>query len=183
MGRRYTDRDRVRKLKNRVVAQAFVAELNARTFCAHCGAQPIEWHNPEHVKLNRRHYRISHMASNGRPVNEIQDEMTRCTPLCRRCHMAEDGRLKALIERVTAPRTISQGKPCIECTAIAKPLRRGLCNRCASRCVYYAKTESGENHGAVRRRLWDQKRKRANSTCTELDERAARLALVAGGQR
>lgn len=79
--------------------RAFVAEVNARTVCAHCGGQPIEWHNPEHVELNRQHFRISvlqHTAS----IATIQAEMDRCTPLCRRCHMAEDGRLEKFPPRV-----------------------------------------------------------------------------------
>jgi hypothetical protein len=74
--------------------RAYVAEVNDKTVCAHCGAQPIEWHNPEHVELNREAFRIGNMASTGRPIPSIQAEMGRCTPLCRLCHMIEDGRLR-----------------------------------------------------------------------------------------
>jgi hypothetical protein len=82
---------------NRASARAFVRDVNARTVCAHCGSQPIEWHNPEHVELNRRDFRIGRMVSIGRPIEKIQEEMAACTPLCRRCHMKEDGRLKKFV--------------------------------------------------------------------------------------
>ncbi len=82
---------------------AFVAEVNAQTFCAHCGAQPIEWHNPEHVELNRRQFRIGSMAHRHYSIKAIEAEMRRCTPLCRRCHMAEDGRLHRLVTHTRPP--------------------------------------------------------------------------------
>lgn len=130
------------------IARAFVDEMNARTVCAHCGAQPIEWHNPEHVELNRRHFRISQMVNLGRSVQAIQDEVRRCTPLCRRCHMIEDGRIRNL----NRGRPAQSPKPCEACHRPSKPLRHGLCCRCESRVRYYRKTESGENAGAVRAR-------------------------------
>lgn len=84
--------------EKRAAAGAFVAEVNARTFCAHCGAQPVEWHNPDHVELNRTHFRIGRMVSFGKTARSIEREMALCTPLCRRCHMKEDGRLKKFID-------------------------------------------------------------------------------------
>lgn len=83
---------RQRKARNR----AYIAEVNARTACAHCGSQPVEWHNPEHVELNRGRFRIGNLASSTASLDTIRAEMDRCTPLCRRCHMAEDGRLERL---------------------------------------------------------------------------------------
>lgn len=106
--------------------RSFVAEINSRTFCAHCGAQPIEWHNPEHVELNRRNFRIGSMVTQGRSVEAITAEIARCTPLCRRCHLIEDGRLPA-IARVAGPR------PCAECGQPSLLLSRGRCRRCYRR--------------------------------------------------
>lgn len=111
-------------------AKAFVADLNAKTLCAHCGDQPIEWHNPEHVELNRRHFRISAMADRGYTPEKIQEELDRCTALCRSCHMKADGRLSALIE--SSPLKIGESlppQPCQDCGRLYKPLRRGLCAR------------------------------------------------------
>jgi len=154
---------------SRARAQAFVAELNARTHCAHCGAQPIEWHNPEHVELNRKGYRISGMAASGASIHRIERELARCTPLCRRCHMAEDGRLAKLIERVTAPRPPVDPKPCVDCSTPYKPLRRGRCMKCDCRHRYYQMTKSGELRGVVSKRAW------RSSTCGDLGERVKRL--------
>lgn len=81
--------------RQRATNRAYIAEVNARTVCAHCGAQPIEWHNPEHVEQNRQDYRISRLVQQPRNLEVIKAELARCTPLCRRCHMAEDGRLRA----------------------------------------------------------------------------------------
>lgn len=114
--------------------QEFVANVNARTFCAHCAAQPIEWHNPDHVNLNRQGYRISNMTWKGRAIATIQAEMDRCTPLCRRCHMAEDGRMKHFVAAAGGRKDGPQPpKPCAVCARDAKPLRRGLCHRCDER--------------------------------------------------
>lgn len=84
-----------RKVRNRARARAFIDDLNARTVCAHCGKQPVEWHNPEHVELNRQTFRIGFMVALGRTLAAIRTELARCTPLCRSCHMKEDGRLAA----------------------------------------------------------------------------------------
>lgn len=79
-------------------SRTFVNQLNARTVCAHCGAQPVEWHNPEHVEKERENFRIGRMANTGASIQKIQAEVERCTPLCRRCHMIEDGRMAKFIE-------------------------------------------------------------------------------------
>ena len=140
--------------EQRIRNRAFIKELNARTFCAHCGAQPVEWHNPEHVQLNRQAYRISALVQAPRSIAVIEAELARCTPLCRKCHMAEDGRLSRFYAMASAPKTyLHVGLlPCTSCSKPAKPLRRGLCNACNSRERYYRKTETGENWGAVARR-------------------------------
>lgn len=182
---------------------AFVAEVNAHTVCAHCGGQPVEWHNPDHVSLNRQNFRISILVTHV-GIEAIRAEMARCTPLCRRCHMQEDGRMQRFLvigESVRLPKgTVLPPKPCSECGRPYKPMRRGLCSSCANRLLYppanprrrykkkpstrpprecgdcgetkpimalgrcnacycrlryYQPTESGENIGAVKRRLYD----------------------------
>lgn len=76
------------------VARAFVREVRDRTVCARCGRQPIEWHNDEH--LARPSQRISTMAGNGYSPERIAAEIARCEPVCRRCHVHGDGRLRFL---------------------------------------------------------------------------------------
>ena len=114
-------------------ARAYVSAVNAATFCAECGAQPVEWHNPEHVEMNRQGYRISSMVARGRTVRAIRAEMARCTPLCRRCHMTVDGRMRALVARMSQPREQLPPKPCSDCARPYKPLRNGRCNPCYKR--------------------------------------------------
>lgn len=126
--------DRTRWLEAaRARNRTFVGEVNARTVCAHCGAQPIEWHNPEHVQLGREGFRIGTMLMGGSTIGAIKSEMARCTPLCRRCHMAEDGRLAAFAKQASAPRAEQTAKPCTQCGQPYKPLRRGLCRPCYRR--------------------------------------------------
>lgn len=116
-----------RAVARRERSRAFVAEVNARTVCAHCGRQPIEWHNPEHATVpGRASYRISNMASAGRTVADIQAEMARCTPLCRRCHMAEDGRLAVIAQSVPE----MPERACAECSHVTRRIIGGLCQRC-----------------------------------------------------
>lgn len=112
--------------------RAFVSEVNARTTCAQCGAQPIEWHNPEHVELNRELFRIGSLVYRAKNIGEIQAEMDRCTPLCRRCHMAADGRFDTFMKQALRSK-VEPAKPCIRCERPSKPLRRGLCSRCYDR--------------------------------------------------
>ena len=122
----------------RTRGRALIAEINAQTVCAHCGTQPVEWHNPEHVELNRQTFRIGFMVSNGRPIEAITAELARCTPLCRSCHMKEDGRLATLKQnRGNRPRNTN---PCSNCQQLYFPLRRGLCHACNERQRRAAKT-------------------------------------------
>jgi hypothetical protein len=118
-----------RRANYRAIARVFVNEINARTVCAHCGEQPVEWHNPEHVQLNRENFRIGAMVAQGRTIDDIRSEMERCTPLCRGCHLRADGRIKTNLR----PEPPHDPKPCTECAELWKPLRRGLCENCYRR--------------------------------------------------
>ena len=59
--------------------------------------------------------------------------------LCRRCHMLEDGRLAKVSKRMTALKGLVRvhPSPCSHCSALAKPLRKGLCAACS---VYLYRT-------------------------------------------
>lgn len=112
--------------------RAFITDLNARTVCAHCSKQPIEWHNPEHVLLGRQLHRIGKLVASTSSISTIQAEIDRCTPLCRRCHMIEDGRMRQFMVHALLPKA-QPPKPCAECDRLYKPLRRGLCDPCYGR--------------------------------------------------
>ena len=138
--------------------RAFVAEVNARTVCAHCGARPIEWHNPEHVELNLPLKRICVLARSTASIATIQAELARCTPLCRRCHMREDGRLSEFMVQARRSKT-QPPKPCQQCGQLAKPLRHGLCGLCADRARRASLTpEQRQRKLAADRRRYAQKR-------------------------
>lgn len=132
MPRNDSERARRRALRERT--KLAVTEINARTVCAHCGAQPIEWHNPDHVELNRPLFRIGNMVGRN-SIETIRAEMARCTPLCRRCHMREDGRLRRFVEAGEPGRHGRQRStaPCIECSRQYYPMRLGLCTGCYTR--------------------------------------------------
>jgi len=51
----------------------------------------FDWHNEEHAANPKR--RVSQLVNRGRPLGIILAEIATCTPLCRRCHMAEDRRM------------------------------------------------------------------------------------------
>lgn len=78
----------VNDAERRRIAREYVAALRAVTKCAHCDAPMRDWHNPEHLAEPIR--RVGRMVGIGRSIEKIQSEIDRCTPLCRRCHMAED---------------------------------------------------------------------------------------------
>jgi hypothetical protein len=120
--------DRLQQRK--AAAKAHVREIRKVTVCATCGAQPVDWHSPEHEKTGKAWMRVSALAAVGFAIHRIDTEIAACTPLCRSCHMKEDGRLDRLMR---ASHTIKPPKPCIVCTELAKPLRKGLCSRCYDR--------------------------------------------------
>ena len=131
--------DAVRAARARTRNRDFVAAINAQTPCAHCGRQPIEWHNPDHVLLKRQSWRITNLVWQPASLAVIQGEMARCTPLCRRCHMVEDGRMAALKAKQPHQRgDVFSPKPCVECGRAYKPLRKGLCKCCDGRRRYAA---------------------------------------------
>jgi hypothetical protein len=110
--------------------RAFIAEVNARTVCAHCGAQPVEWHNPEHVELNRQSFRIGKMVARCRSIQSIQEELTRCIPLCRRCHMKEDGRLTTFVSCSPSRTVCRNGHPYDDENAYRTPAGWRACRSC-----------------------------------------------------
>lgn len=122
-----------RRIRGRIRATAFVRDVNATTFCARCGKQPIEWHRTEHV--DHSNWRISSLRTQGASLNRIKDELALCTPYCRSCHMLMDSR------RVHLDKSKPQQKgkiyvpalPCNICARIAKPKRRGMCYTCYER--------------------------------------------------
>ena len=110
-----------------------IDELRSQTHCKTCGKQPIEWHGEHHPKEPR--LRISNMVDLGYRLEDVLAEVSRCEPLCRSCHMKEDGRTKALID---AASLANKGKskvalrPCSQCGTLSL-LRKGLCKRCYHR--------------------------------------------------
>lgn len=115
--------------ERRQEAKAFAIRMRQQTECARCGSKPIDWHSYDHAKGIRP--RVSRMVSIGASVEEIKAEMDRCTALCRSCHMAEDGRLRELIQNGERYRkTLTAPSPCITCGHLYKPLRLGLCIKC-----------------------------------------------------
>lgn len=76
--------------------------------CVACGNEGVD-----------RHHRDGNTGNNS-PEN--------IAILCRRCHMAIDGRLAKLGHVIHPPR--QAGKPCQICRRIYKPLRNGRCAAC-----------------------------------------------------
>lgn len=59
--------------------------------------------------------------------NTLNNKPRNIIPLCRRCHMIEDGRLARLR---LVPHYTTDPSPCSICSKLSKPLRRGRCHRC-----------------------------------------------------
>lgn len=115
----------------RAIATEFVEKTNSKTFCSNCGGQPIEWHHDDHP--NRPNARVSSLRAQGASITRIQQEMDRCTPLCRKCHMQGDGRMKALkdLQPYQKGKEYVSKSPCALCGRSFKPLRKGLCWSCS----------------------------------------------------
>lgn len=118
--------------------QGYVENLRNETPCAHCGKSPIEYHHPDHPE--KENDRVSSLVAQSNPSrpspvkwSRIAEEIARCIPLCRSCHMKEDGRLETLL--ASAPYKKGQiyvpPAPCLICAKVVKPLRRGLCWGCS----------------------------------------------------
>lgn len=107
--------------------------MEAITVCAHCGGGPIEWHAEYHV--TKPNARVHSLAAQGASIARIEAELERCVPLCRSCHMKEDGRLAALHRNKPRQKgvVLVGPRPCSECGRPFKPLRRGKCWTCYER--------------------------------------------------
>jgi hypothetical protein len=128
--------------QRKAAAKAHVRTIRALTFCAHCGAQPIDWHSTAHDNGggNRR---VSARAARGESIARIDAEIAVCTPLCRSCHMKEDGRLEALLNASHA--IVHPVKLCVSCGQPAKPSRKGLCGNCYAR---HRRRDTNQVYGA-----------------------------------
>lgn len=124
---------KLRRLRARKIATRFVKSINKFTKCQFCGKQPIEWHRKEHVEHSN--WRVSSLRTQGCSIQRIKAEMALCAPLCRSCHMKEDGRGAIL----HASQPYQKGcvyvtvLPCSICKKLHKPLRKGLCYNCYER--------------------------------------------------
>jgi hypothetical protein len=111
--------------QNKLIAKAHVAAIRKKTFCIHCGNQPIEWHNEEYeINSNRR-------VALGFPVSVIDEEISKCEAVCRSCHMEFDRRTGELL--AAAPQQKGYSEPpilCSNCGLETKPNWRGMCRRC-----------------------------------------------------
>lgn len=74
--------------------------------------------------ITERHHR------DGDPTN---NDPSNIELLCRLCHMEEDGRLDALVERNKRRAGTRTTKPCASCGDEVNPLRKGLCHKCNER--------------------------------------------------
>ena len=92
----YRNRPQLYKQRNdrRRAKKAIIDKIREETVCANCGKQPIEWHHEEHTIYPNR--RISRMLSKNKTLESILAEINVCVPLCRKCHIRMDGRLRNL---------------------------------------------------------------------------------------
>jgi hypothetical protein len=106
----------------------------ALTGCERCGAPATD-----------RHHRDGDTGNN---------EPENVALLCRRCHMALDGRLAEFVSHSMSQRGPQPPKPCSNCTRPSKPLRGGRCHACDEylrrRGVERAYMEDGRREKAQR---------------------------------
>jgi hypothetical protein len=100
--------------------------------CTRCGSSgPIDWHHEEHPQ--KPWTRVTFFITQGRyTLDRLKQEIERCEPLCRSCHMQVDGRLEALHANKPRQKNVEYvGRlPCSCCGKETKPLRKGLCSGC-----------------------------------------------------
>jgi len=114
---------------SKIIAKTYMKALRDRTVCAICGRQPVDFHHKDPDASKDRW--IAHLTVLGFPIPRIEAELAVCEPLCRSCHMKQDGRLAFLNANKPFPKGVQlPPKPCTSCGIPAKPLRKGLCNKC-----------------------------------------------------
>lgn len=118
--------------ERRVIATEWLREFEKNIPCSHCGAtdKTIDWHGEHHPQ--KPNFRVSSLRTQGASIDRIKKEIEICIPLCRSCHMKEDGRLKNLF--TTQPRqkgsVITEPSPCSCCGKLTKPMRNRMCVTC-----------------------------------------------------
>jgi hypothetical protein len=96
--------DKATKEAGRARARSMYEIIN----CEKCGKPAVDRHHKDGNTLNNK------------PSNII--------PLCRRCHMKEDGRLERFKK---SPRNKKSPKPCVNCSRVVKVTRHGRCSKCS----------------------------------------------------
>jgi hypothetical protein len=71
--------------------------IREKTVCEICGNQPIDFHRKEHEAHPA--WRICNLLRRAAPFLTILEEIARCQPLCRRCHLTVDGRIHNIEQR------------------------------------------------------------------------------------
>lgn len=113
----------------KLLAKRVIGELRTKTVCKYCGSQPIEWHREEHTEPGN--LRVAHLVALGFPLQRIYDEIAKCTPLCRSCHMIEDDRAMHLqLNKPNQKGSILAPVNCRECGKSTKPSWKGMCRKC-----------------------------------------------------
>jgi len=119
-----------------VTLRQIVTLIREQTHCARCGAQPIDWHRFGHV--NEPELRLGRWHGSD-DLTVLLAEIEVCTPLCRRHHMATDGRAEDWHQH--SPRHQRIEGLCAECQYEDHPLfARGLCRRCYYRFHHLVRT-------------------------------------------
>jgi len=114
------------------------AQVMAETECEGCHTQPppedwpIEWHH--RVRAAHRHTAVTHLVKLGASIERILEEMEKCVPLCRRCHMKEDGRLHQMRDIHPRKKGVRYApllpQPCSICHRRKSAYRPGVCKQC-----------------------------------------------------
>jgi hypothetical protein len=116
--------------KAKLEARIFVDHIRANTICENCGKQPIEYHRPEHEENSND--RVAHLVALGFSIDRIKMEIALCKPLCRSCHMKEDGRIERLHDNCPNKKGMELVPPihCIKCNKLTKPTWKKMCRSC-----------------------------------------------------
>lgn len=94
-------------LRGREICRELYPELGD---CERCGDPAVDRHHKD-----------------GDTFNNVRDNIEF---LCRRCHMAVDGRLAVFESTSMSNRGEQPPKECLNCGRLQKPLRRGRCHAC-----------------------------------------------------
>eukprot|EP00919_Chromeraceae_sp_WS-2016_P003063 GHVR01007452.1.p1 GENE.GHVR01007452.1~~GHVR01007452.1.p1 ORF type:complete len:147 (+),score=16.92 GHVR01007452.1:994-1434(+) len=83
---KYTEKAKIRRLRNRQVKIEFLRNIKSNSSCVDCGNEDPRVLDFDHRELDGKEFNVGTMAFEGYSIDRIKKEMAKCDVRCSNCH-------------------------------------------------------------------------------------------------